>query len=126
MKQFLLNVLASFLGLLLYSFVSFFLFFGMIGIAASIGGGQKNVVIKPNSVLHLNFKSEIADRGSNNSFDISTMISGSESSAGLNEILESINRAKTDPNIKGLFIDNDNLNAGFATINEIREAVVDF
>ncbi|MBO7434312.1 MAG: signal peptide peptidase SppA [Salinivirgaceae bacterium] len=126
MKQFLLNVLASFLGLLLYSFVSFFLFFGMIGIAASIGGGQKNVVIKPNSVLHLNFKSEIADRGSNNSFDISTMISGSESSAGLNEILESINRAKTDPNICGLYIDNDNLNAGFATINEIREAVVDF
>lgn len=126
MKQFLLNVLASFLGLMLYSFVSFFLFMGMIGIAASIGGGQKNVVIKPNSVLHLNFKSEIVDRTSSNNFDISTLLYDTESSLGLNDILESINRAKTDPNICGMFIDNDDVNAGFATINEIREAIVSF
>lgn len=126
MKQFFLNVLASFLGLMLYSFVSFFLFFGMIGIVTAIGGGQKNVIIKPNSVLHLNFKSEIVDRTSSSDFDLSALINDSESSIGLNDILESINRAKTDPNICGMFIDNDDVNAGFATINEIREAIVSF
>jgi len=125
MKNFIINVLATLTGLILYSFVFFFLSIGIIGIIAALGGNQE-VRIKPNSILHLNFKSEIVDRASDNNLDLTPMLYGEESAIGLNEIIESLERAKTDPNIIGVFIDNESINAGIATISEIRNAITDF
>lgn len=125
MKNFIINVLATLVGLILYSFVGFFLFVGAIGIIASLSGNQE-VTIKPNSILHLKFQSEIIDRSSSNELDINALLNNTESAVGLNEIIESIERAKTDPNIKGIFIDNDEIDAGMATLSEIREAIIDF
>ena len=87
--------------------------------------GDKSEPVKPNSVLHLCFKSEITDRGGANVNLSSLMSGGLQSGVGLNDILECISRAKTDDNIKCIFIDSD-VSAGLATINEIRKAVADF
>ncbi|WP_051568371.1 signal peptide peptidase SppA [Crocinitomix catalasitica] len=45
---------------------------------------------------------------------------------GLNEILEGIKIAKTDDKIAGIFLNVDGLNAGMATVKEIRDALEDF
>lgn len=126
MKDFFKYVLANFVGLILYTIVFFFLMFGIAGIFASLGGGNQTVVVKPNSVLHLSFSSEIYDRGNTNSFDLSSLLGEAQPSAGLNEILKSIANAKTDNNIKCIFIDGEDVPAGLSTIDEIREAILDF
>lgn len=123
MKDFFKSVLASLVALILYSFVFFILFAGIAGMVAAFG--DKTVPVKPNSVLHLNFKSEITDRASGN-VSLTSLTSGLQTGIGLNDILESISRAKTDDNIKCIFIDNSDINANLATIAEIRSAVADF
>src|SRR5690606_4076936 len=47
-------------------------------------------------------------------------------SLGLNDILKNIETAKTDANIKGIFLDITSVQAGFATTEEIRNALLDF
>lgn len=123
MKDFLKSVLANLVALILYSFVFFIIFAGIAGAVAAFG--DKSEPVKANSVLHLSFKSAVNDRGGSN-IDLSSLMSGGfQSSVGLNDILECINRAKTDDNIKCIFIDSD-ISAGLATISEIRKAVADF
>ncbi len=126
MKEFFRNVLANIVALVLYTVVIFFLMIGIAGVFASFGGGNQPVFVKPNSVLHLNFSSEIYDRGNINSFDLSAILGNEQPSAGLNDILKSIENAKTDNNIKCIFIDGDDIPAGLSTIDEIREAILDF
>ncbi len=124
MKDFFKSVLASLVALILYSFVFFILFAGIAGMVAAFG--DKSAPVKPNSVLHLNFKSEITDRANGNISMTSLMSGNLQQGVGLNDILECISRAKTDDNIKGIFIDNSDINANLATIAEIRSAVADF
>ena len=123
MKDFLKSVLATLVALFLYSFVFFIIFAGIAGMVAAFG--DKTVPVKPNSVLHLSFKSEITDRASGN-VSLTSLTSGLRTGIGLNDILGSISRAKTDDNIKCIFIDNSDINANLATIAEIRSAVADF
>lgn len=110
-------------ALILYSFVFFILFAGIAGMVAAFG--DKTAPVKPNSVLHLSFKSEITDRATGN-ISLTSLTSGLQTGIGLNDILECISRAKTDDNIKCIFIDNSDINANLATIAEIRSAVADF
>ena len=123
MKDFLKSVLATLVALFLYSFVFFIIFAGIAGMVAAFG--DKTVPVQPNSVLHLSFKSEITDRASGN-VSLTSLTSGLQTGIGLNDILGSISRAKTDDNIKCIFIDNSDINANLATIAEIRSAVADF
>lgn len=123
MKDFFKSVLATLVALFLYSFVFFILFAGIAGMVAAFG--DKTAPVKPNSVLHLSFKSEITDRATGN-ISLTSLTSGLRTGIGLNDILECISRAKTDDNIKCIFIDNSDINANLATIAEIRTAVADF
>ena len=123
MKDFFKSVLASLVALILYSFVFFIIFAGIAGAVAAFG--DKSEPVKPNSVLHLCLKSEITDRGGSNINLSSLMSGGLQQGVGLKDILECINRAKTDDNIKCIFIDSD-ISANLATISEIRKAVADF
>lgn len=44
----------------------------------------------------------------------------------LYDVLEAINKAKTDDNIKGISIEADDLNAGLTQIDDLRNAIEDF
>jgi len=126
MKQFFKFMFASMTGFLLVLIIFFFITMGMIMSLATLT--KKEVVIVPkNTVLHLIFNQEIPDRSSNNpfeNFNFSTM--KSNESPGLNDILEGIRKAKTDENIKGIYLDLSTVPAGIATIDEIRNALLDF
>lgn len=102
----------------------------MIGIIAGIASSadsNKEVKVKPNSVLHISFDSPIKDRSSNNpfaNFDFGSM--SGKKGIGLNDILENIEKAKDDDNIKGIYIDLQSVPAGIATIEEIRNKLIEF
>jgi protease IV len=126
MKDFMKYTLATVVGILLYSIVSMFLFFGIIGIIAS-ATQNKVVKVKPNSILYMKLDQPIVDRASDNPLDNFNFASlSSEPQIGLNKFIESLKNAKTDDNVKGIFMELSYIPAGFATLEEIRNALIDF
>jgi protease-4 len=89
--------------------------------------GEKPVSISDNSVLVLKAGVTIPDQGSTNpysGFDIINMTITPV--PGLNEILQNIKKASADDKIKGILIENGLLPSGWATTEELREALEKF
>ena len=105
MKSFLKSVLAAMIGVLLASIVGFFLFIGLIAALVS-SGDNKEVKVKDGSVLHIQLSEKVTERTSKNPFDNFDLgsLSSKKSQPGLNDILQELNFAKTDANIKGIFL----------------------
>lgn len=131
MKQFFKFTFASMLGFILAQII--FIIIGVIVMAAFIGsiagsGSNENkMAILENSILKIELNSPIHDRSSNNpfeGFDFGTFESNKP--LGLNTILRALEYAKTDTKIKGIYLNLESIPAGMATIEEIREALVDF
>jgi len=122
MKSFFKMVFASMLGL----FLSFLLLFLFIIILVSAGSGSETIEIKDNSILHLTFGGPIPDRSSDNPFSSLGFNGLGESPMGLNEILDNLDKAAANPTVKGIFLDLTSLNTGIASIEEIRNALLDF
>ena len=124
MKNFFKYMLATIVGIIVVNLIFFFVF---LIIVASFSGGKDEVKIESSSILHLKFDYEIPERTSDNplqNFDFSTL--KTTQNLGLNDILKNIKKAKEDSNIKGIYLNMPNLNAGIATIEEIRNALINF
>lgn len=126
MREFFKMMFASMAGYALLSITFMLIMIGMVVSVASLTK-KEVVIVAENSVLHLKFDETIADRSSNNplsNFDFASM--KSINTPGLNEILESIRKAKEDDNIKGIYLDLGDIPSGYATIEEIRNALLEF
>ncbi len=127
MKQFFKFMFASMLGVFLAFVFGTLALFGILAVAISSADSKKETKVEPNSVLHVKFDAEIHDRSSNNPFENFDFGSFSgKKGIGLNDIIENIEKAKTDENIKGIYIDLENVPAGIATIEEIRNKLLEF
>lgn len=128
MKQFLKFMFASLFGFLLGGFLLIFLLIGIIGSLASSGGGDdKKMSLKENSVLSLNLNYIIPERTLNNPFEMIPMPGLSQGkSLGLNEILKNIDKAAANENIKGILMNADVSPNSYASLEEIRNALIKF
>lgn len=125
MKSFLKYTLATIVGVLITSILLFFIFLGIIG--AIISSAEKEVTIKSNSILRIELNKEIPERTSENPFQNLNLLDVKLNTIlGLNDILKNIRDAKDDPNVKGIYLDLSIIPAGFGTIEEIRNALLDF
>jgi protease-4 len=124
MLQFLKFVGATIVGLFLFALIAIFV---LVGIASSLGTSEKPKV-EENSVLLLNLSRPIAERGSENNplEDLDLPISAVDGKLGLLEIVQAIKNAKNDKKIKGIYLNTQSVAAGYATLKEIRDALVDF
>ncbi len=123
MKQFLKFVLASMVGVILVGLIGVFILIGII-VAA---GSEKSVEVEPNSVLRIALNYPVTERTPNNPFPVLNLLGvDGDKSIGLNDILANIKKAKTDPNIKGIFLEESDVTPGQATCEEIRNALIDF
>ena len=123
MKQFFKFVFATILGVLLCLVIVTFIIFGII---SSIGKDKKTEV-EANSILRLAFDYPIKERSSANPLSGIPFLNLSvKKTVGLNDILASIKKAKTDDNIKGIYLDESYMLSGQATTEEIRNALLDF
>jgi len=126
MKSFLKYTLATIVGFIVASLLVFFIFFGIIAGAVS-STQEKDVKIEENSLLYVKLDKQIVDRAPKNPFaDFDFNAMSPNQKLGLWDILENIEKAKTDDNIKGIFLDLSVIPAGIGTIEEIREALIDF
>lgn len=126
MKQFFKYVLATIVGIVLSSIVIFLMFIGIVGAIVS-SADKKEVKVEPNSILYIDLKQEIVDRSTEDPFKGFDFVSLQPNSPmGLNQILKAMANAKEDSNIKGILLELDAVNAGAATTEEIRNALIDF
>lgn len=122
MKQFLKILFACLLALLLFFFIIFISFTGIIA-GMSFGSDEKSE-IEPKSILYLDLTEGFGEQGKENSLAV---LSGEDTkSVGLNDILKSIQSAESDDKIKGIFIKTGICNSGWASLKEIKDALVDF
>ncbi len=123
MKQFFKFVLASMVGVLIISAILIFIVIGIIVAASS----EKTVEVEPNSVLQISLNYPITERTPDNPLSgLSFLGIDGDKTIGHNDILANIKKAKTDSNIKGIFLDQSYVIAGQATTEEIRNALIDF
>jgi protease-4 len=121
MKTFLKIVFGSMLGF----FLSIFFIVLLLIVIVSASGGDKEVKLESNTILHLSLESPIQDRANKNPFE-NFNFGGMEKATGLNDMLENIDKAAAHPDIAGIFLDISSIPAGMATIEEIRNALLDF
>ncbi len=126
MKNFLKYTLATIVGILLSSIIGFFIFMGIISAVIS-SKENKEVKVKTNSVLKINLQNGIAERQSKNPFNNLSLTSlKSNNKLGLVDIINSIKKAETDKNIKGIYLNLTSIPAGIASVEEIRNALIEF
>jgi protease-4 len=127
MKRFFSNVFASLIGTILAGLVLFLLMFIILGGIMSFAGGDEVVEIEEHTILALELNKKILDNEPNDPFaDMSLMNLNLEKAIGLNDLLENIKKAKSDDNIDGIFLKLSSMNAGISTVEEIRNALIDF
>lgn len=126
MKQFFKFLLASFTGTILSLLFLLFLFAGIV--SALVSSAEKQAVkVKENSVLYISFDAPITDRTSKDPFENFDFMSfKSSQSIGMNDILKNLDKAATDPNIAGIYMELSNVDAGMANLEEIREKLLKF
>ena len=125
--KFLGNVLAVIVGLFVFSIVAFLLFFGLIGIAAS--SSEKEVSLAENTILHLDLNGRtLVERTSEEDLAFGSFLNpfGGENTAGLVNLKKAIAEAKTNENIKGIYLNAGLFGAGQAGLLELREALQEF
>lgn len=125
MKQFFKFVFASMLGMFLSFFLIFILLIGII--TAVVSGSDNKVEVSENTVLHINLNYPISERTSSNPFeDLNLGPLQSQKVLGLDDILKSIRHAKDDDKIKGIYLDVSYVMTGMATLQEIRDELLNF
>lgn len=124
MKQFLKFTLASMLGFVLACIILFFLSM-MIMVSVITLGQKEEVTIKENSVLHMKMDRPIVDRAPKTP-DFSNFPESLEPYPGLNEIIKSLENAREDERIKGIYLELAGVPAGIGLVDELRNALIDF
>lgn len=125
MKSFFKYLLASILGIIISSLIMFFILVGII--TAMVSSKDKPVDVKSNTILLLKLNQPINDRKSPLPLLFFNFTSfGADNALGLNDILNNISKAGRDENIRGIYLELSGLQAGIATIEEVRNALIDF
>ncbi len=114
----------SLVAILVASFITMILFFTILGgVIGSLIGGSTNAEVESGSVLHMTLEGQISENSSTK-FDPMSLTMNSK--IGLSDILYGLESAKKDKSVKGVFLELKNLQCGFATAREIRNAINDF
>ena len=124
MKQFFKYVCATVVGIILVVVIITILsIMGLVGMA-SMGSVTANV--KDNSVLVIQLEGTINERSEENPFG-NLLGNAALTDQGLDDILKAIERAKTEPKVKGIYIESGTFAGAMpASLEAIRDALLDF
>src|SRR5690554_7304734 len=121
--NFLKNVLATFVGIILFCMMSFFLLM-IVGVVAAAGSGSSSKSTKNNSVIKLDLEKVTDDYGG--SIYIEDFDYKETSHDGLINVLQAIDYAKSDDKIKGISIENNSSLLGLTQRKSLIEKLDEF
>lgn len=122
MKDFLKYTLATVTGLVLTGVV--FFIFGIVALLGMTFSEPTATQVTPHSVMMLQLKGSLTERSQED--PLAFLLGDTYQGYGLNDVLAAIRKAKEHPDIEGIYIQAGYLNAGFASLEEIRNALLDF
>ncbi|MBF1473293.1 signal peptide peptidase SppA [Prevotella pallens] len=123
MKDFFKNVFATFVGIFLFVLVTLLL--GFVCIFGMVLSSESTTEIENNSVLVINLSGPLSERSDKNV--MAEFIGNVASGVSLEDVLSGIEKAKTNKNIKGIYIEAGAFAPNsYASLQEIREALIDF
>ncbi|SEL58016.1 signal peptide peptidase SppA [Parapedobacter koreensis] len=127
MKSFFKYVLATVTGIILSVVLLFVVGLIIIGGIINSISADKDVVVPDNALLIIDLKYELTERTIPDPFDgIDVPGFVFTKNLGLDDILKRIKAAKDDDHIKGIYLDLSVISANFASLQEIRDALLDF
>jgi protease-4 len=120
--RFLGNVMATIIGLFVFMML---FFFGIVLIATIFGGDSEEISVKSDSVIELKLDNITNDYAGKYKDPWVTILSEGEN-IGLSDIINAIAAAKTDNDIKGISIINNESELGMAQRKALRDALEGF
>ena len=120
-------VLAAFLGTLIALVINFFIKVGFVSMLISSSQTEEVTKPKSNSMLYMKLNYDIPDRAADNpfaGFNYTSM--ETVETTGLNVILQNIEQAMSDPNIKGIYMELSSVPTSTATLQELRDKLIEF
>ena len=127
MKSFFKNVLSTIVGMVLAVFVIVLLFIGIVSVSISSLNNDKEVTVKEKSILKINLTElTVVERTSENPFEGMNFSGDLPKTIALKQVLDNIEKAKTDEKIKAIYINTSFVNAGISQIEEIRNKLLEF
>ena len=127
LKYFFASTLGTVVGFVLIIFLSGLILAGIIGSAIMAGKSDSEVKVKSNSVLVIDLSKTIVERTPENPFE-NIQIEGLGGSNGLelSDFIMALDAAAKDSNIKGILIRGAYFSGGMATMQTVRDHIVQF
>lgn len=125
MKDFFKFTLATVTGVFIAGGVLFvFAVITLFGMLSASGG---SAVVKENTVMRLDLNGTLVDHLRETPIELLSPLLGDGMTVyGLDDILASIRKAKENENIKGIYLRAGSLSASYASLQELRAALLDF
>ena len=126
MKDFLKMTLATVTGLLLFSFVTIFLSFAVIGALAALGDPKP--VMPAKAVLTIDMSTMVLSEQTKESDPLATLQGGGEmvTPLGIYSAINAVNAAAADPAVSFIYMRPDCMMNGVAHLEEFRRALENF
>lgn len=124
MKSFLKQVLAVIVGICSVGAFATLMFFVMLGVMLATGDEKQSV--SDNSILRIELTGTVVDRSTPDNPLNQLLGRSNASSQGLDVLIDAIKTAKGDKRIKGIYIEGGTMSSDFATLQELRGALMDF
>ena len=125
MIDFLKFTLATVTGIILSSIVLFII--GMVTLFGIMAASDTETIVKKNSVMILDLNGTLVERTQEDPLGILSQLFNDDSNTyGLDDILSSIKKAKENEDIKGIYLQANSLGTSYASLQEIRNALLDF
>ena len=124
MKAFFKQALATMVGIFLIA--ALFSVMGIVSLVSIIASGSSETPIKENSILHLNLSGILTDRTQENPLDKIMNMGEGSNAVSLEQAVTALKKATVNDNIKGVYLEAGTLSAQPATVQELRQALVDF
>lgn len=122
MKEFLRSTLATITGVLICGFI--FIILGVTMLAGIVASSESETLVMPNSVFTLELKGTVQERYQPSPVD--QFFEDQISTYGLEDILNSIQKAKENEQIKGIYLHTGALACSTASLQAIHRVLADF
>jgi len=123
MKEFLKYTAATIVGLLVFTII--IVGIGLMSIVGMIASGESSGPVAENSVLVLPLTGTLEERAEDNTLE--RLIGNGIKEIGLDEVIDGINKARDNDNIKGIYIEAGAFAPdSYASLQAIRKALIDF
>ncbi|MFV0418861.1 MAG: signal peptide peptidase SppA [Dysgonomonas sp.] len=125
MKDFLKSLFASILGCFIVLGLFFLICFVSLAAMMSFSSTEK-FILSDNTVLTLKLEGVLYDRIQESNPLLALLGQNNDAELGLDDVLSSIQKAKENDKIKGIYINASAFAASSASLKEIRDQLIDF